>query len=620
MAHDPGGMEDIEGHRRFLENFHEVVTDAPVTLPPLPTGIHANISRWLQCNEHSECFLAADEGRVLLSVFYCLSCGRWIRLSNTYNHITTHYRSCIHNESQFEERYHLSKERNLAYTIQTLRFLLYNGLPFSLSEDMALRKVVPLMPHRAVLRSFVTKAADLVRRRIRDVCSTIPRCVLTFDEWSDKAHRRFLGLTLSGHHDGLVVNVFLGVHDLSCVMANDRLTGDNIADMAYNVANDFAIQNSIVIVVTDRGADMTSAVRRLSRKIGRELIHGNCICHCINSILGKFVELLGPRMDDIIQLRAKLNTLTFSSFLEQRNCRYKSVPSYVSVRWYSLFRMLKVLDALQGDIIDYFDERRELGRLNGRIFQDIKKMLPVIDICKRITKTLESEKFGTLGLVIGSLRTLREQVFALSEALPQTQEILRTWAEYTDGLIRETKENWSGLLEMACILHPSVDHRGLLTSDEITRATHEIRMIMNFYGYHSSSEQVQETDKRSFTDDNELDVLTIIQPQAVYAQNDELGRYYATKGSTAIKAVDFWAERTDLPFLRKVALDILGIIPSSAGSERTFSVAGRVEGLRRLSLSSSSLEDATILMMNPHDLVTDEDMARILRTVDSRFA
>ena len=200
----------------------------------------------------------------------------------------------------------------------------------------------------------------------------------------------------------------------------------------------------------------------------------------------------------------------------------------------------------------------------------------------------------------------------LSDWTPEAPALIDDWNEYFEEKLRETRDNWGGILEVAAVLHPGVNHNRFLTQSEILRALETIRHSMEHYGYQEPNSQADEEacGSQEHLKSAELAVMRLTSRGSVPVQ-DELGLYLNRKRPN-ITAEDFWGRQPDLQCLTKVAHDYLGIIPSSAATERTFSCAGRIETIRRLRMSDTSLEASVLVAMNSQSLLQPNDVGMII--------
>ena len=87
---------------------------------------------------------------------------------------------------------------------------------------------------------------------------------------------------------------------------------------------------------------------------------------------------------------------------------------------------------------------------------------------------------------------------------------------------------------------------------------------------------------------------------------------YITMLRPGLMPEDFWNHHEDdLPRLSTIARRLMAIIPSSAATERSFSLSKRIQGLHRAHMSPQVFEDQVIICANPevaeigYDLVMD---------------
>ena len=151
---------------------------------------------------------------------------------------------------------------------------------------------------------------------------------------------------------------------------------------------------------------------------------------------------------------------------------------------------------------------------------------------------------------------------------------------------------------------------------EIETALASIRRSMSFYGYVEKDASLDENPLDSGKKSAELAVMDLTGVNRV-APQDELGIFLNRK-RPKVTAEGFWARQDDLPSLTKVAHDYLGIVPSSAATERTFSCSGRIESLKRLRLADSSLEASVMVAMNAHSLMGARDITELIDAACSR--
>ena len=117
------------------------------------------------------------------------------------------------------------------------------------------------------------------------------RVTISFDEWSDRRNRRFIGINCTSWLNGALQKFCLDVVNADSVMGDsDHLTGALIAQIVMSSLTDHNVTDKVYILVTDRGSSMKSAAQVIQKDIDRQIIHGHCICHLINSLLSQRVR------------------------------------------------------------------------------------------------------------------------------------------------------------------------------------------------------------------------------------------------------------------------------------------------------------------------------------------
>ena len=79
----------------------------------------------------------------------------------------------------------------------------------------------------------------------------------------------------------------------------------------------------------------------------------------------------------------------------------------------------------------------------------------------------------------------------------------------------------------------------------------------------------------------------------------EINAYIGLRQEHMLEPVEFWMRNeTTLPTLSHIARRLMSIIPSSSGTERTFSVSKRIQGLRRAHMRSDVFENQILIVAN----------------------
>ena len=291
--------------------------DPPVTFP-MRRDIHP--ARWLVCRDLPDCFLPIlEDGMVVTSQFFCRGCNEWREVSGTFHHIVDHFKIGKHSEETFEKSHQMSIQKNRMIRNSLIWLIASHGLSFSIADSLELQSICTGLPHRHSLRAIILKISERMKDDIKQILSRAHRLEISFDEWSDRVQRRFLGLNCvswMGHELG---RFFLKCENLDMVMKeSDHLTAEMIKTVVLNALDEYGITDKVSVFVSDRGSDMLLAGKLIARQLSREVIHGNCICHLVNNLMEEFVKDFAPIFDKVFQLRNDLSSLTFSHYLRRQ--------------------------------------------------------------------------------------------------------------------------------------------------------------------------------------------------------------------------------------------------------------------------------------------------------------
>ena len=610
----PIGVEALEV-TGFLRNF------IPADNPPRSWPRLGNIRpiRWLVARDYPECFLAiGEDGKPIVDHFFCSGCKQWKAVSHTLHHISAHYSIIKHSERAYIAKHRMTLQCANEIRDSVIRFFAENGLPFRLIDSPDIQGICRGIPHRHTLRQIVIALSIRMKQRIEEILRDASRVQIAFDEWANRANKRFLGVNCVTWVHGGIEKFCLSCMNLDYVMQDrDHVTGDMIAQLVCDVITDYGIQEKVALLVTDGAAVMGVAGLSISQKLSRTLIHGRCVAHAINNLMGHLITQFRPVFNRIFEMRNRLSTLTFSHFLRRRQRKYTGIPSFLEIRWYSLFKTLKVMIALKKDIIDFAASEGSLADIDLSLFQSIEKFYNAVHGIKVVIQYMESDDFGVVGQVLSSLSSIREMINRLHDWCAEAPEALRLWNVYYEQKVGELRQQWGGILEVAAVLHPGVRHQEFLRVGEIDGALMSIRRSMAIYGYLGAG--TAQTEKPTeIVDDPELAVMRLTSHDAP-AVLDEVGVYLNRKRPD-LTAAKFWANQLDLPYLSKVAHDYLAVIPNSAATERTFSCSGRIQSLKRLRLGDSSLEASVIVAMNPKGLLDHVETQRLITETNERIA
>ena len=149
-----------------------------------------------------------------------------------------------------------------------------------------------------------------------------------------------------------------------------------------------------------------------------------------------------------------------------RSGRVTRIPTFSSVRWYSLFEVVSKTFKLKA-LITEFIAVEDLARVQSDVWATLEELQEFVRVVKSTTKALEGEEVSTICYVIMGFQGLREYFEQLAKSNKDYEDIHLTWLRYFDDVFRSTKENWGGLMELGCFLHPGLDHGTLMNHEDM---------------------------------------------------------------------------------------------------------------------------------------------------------
>lgn len=647
---------------RISKYFGEPYTEIPIEWGEHPrkvpeTNISYQVKGFLQHNTYPECFIGILDFGPDIEFFFCTKCHTWKKVGTTISHIKMHYNTISHNDEIFEKNNGISRKWQKKLTNSIELFILINGYPFRCIEDKNL-KVIPGLCTRKFLQSKSRKIANKVRGVLKNMLIRCDYCSLSIDEWCDLTKKRFLGVSCHTKLEGQMKALTISHISLDKVIARDgrdHLVADDICGITNSIIEGYSISDKVILIVTDRAQIMKSGIQKLNDLRSQQgkplIIWGNCVCHAFNSLLTFFIKEIKPLISPIFNLQKKLNySEIFASFLIRKESKISRISSYNEVRWYSLFKMLSHMQKLKDEIIEFMQtEFQEIVSIE--IWNNIENIMSIVQIVKRTTKALEGENYTTISYVLQAFHSIYSCFSDLSKKGKTYLEAFQKWQTYYNQVLTETKNNWSPLLEVACFLHPGLNHEVLLNHYDmelifnffanengkwscitqnsailqLSNSNPKSKKVNTYYSLDIKDIDISIKKKKEKKDDVKDDALfemmslvkddenlqtenenrTIYEEINVYKAQCIIGKYMPNQ---------FWKEKSfQLPKLAEIANKIMSIIPSSASTERQFSCSKRIQGLRRAHMCDDVFEDQVLIASNPeiteqvYNILNDEN-------------
>ena len=384
----------------------------------------------------------------------------------------------------------------------------------------------------------------------------------------------------------------------------EKKTGDNIMDALrqslerYDLIPDDVESRSYF--VTDCGSNMKAALNENKRI--------DCAAHRLNTVLSGAWDLTmesEPSAEDFHSAVKKLVKYAKKSDLMSKLS--VTLKQEVKTRWNSLYVTLESISRVYDELLQYI-----AGTIALRYFASIDKILleqmtAFLKNFKDMTDLVEGDKKPTLHNVVLVFYT----ILVICEPVEDDCEILKVFKVYikkrTYEKIDLKWEHW-----IACFLDPATRGLGMLEGDareeklKIVKAMIELKMVaVNISRSDENSKSGLEQELRPpepkkvrsglfdrFKEHVE-DSSVVTETEEHFCSKQELREYVEMQLVEAdLEApLVFWAKyRQQMPHLTEVAMQVFAIPATSAGSERVFSVAGRVIEERRTMLKPKTVD------------------------------
>ncbi|KAL4097820.1 hypothetical protein QTP88_022528 [Uroleucon formosanum] len=490
--------------------------------------------------------------------------------------------------------------------------------------------IADILPHpTTVSRHIETTTKELRNNIFKDLFFIIEKkyCASTCDLWTDDFRRNsYMSITLHYIDDNWELNNRL-LHTGQFPM-NESKTGDNIRRFLYNFffqisdaankpcSNDLM---SSITFVTDQGSNMLSALRNTNRL--------NCSAHLLNTVLRNLFDMKyleqeedgNKPLEPVITLLTECKQLVrFMKSTGKNGELCKGLVQEVETRWNTRFLMLQSVQNALPQIIQIHGENfNRIQNIDTELLTEITQFLEPF---KKASDELEGDKRPTIQKVVlyqlllkkhlQTYSNLRENIYSNAEELTINsilQKLGKRGLEFMDTKFKLAQEH-----EIAVFLFPKFKSLKMFSETDKARIIGNIelkllRIDLEEDNRHTNLQEVNNITARNpnpsgnstFSewedDENDIDQSRNY-PRYKKEVEDYKNKYFEVQDDNIL---EFWNNQKYIfPLLSILAKQILAIPASSASSERSFSVAGRVIEERRSCLGGNTVDG--ILFLNNH--------------------
>lgn len=548
--------------------------------------------------DKAECILVPiisleDTTKVCTQYYYCTVCkGNWKKISGTIGNINHHLQSKHPNLNQLQADIQLSHADQVKFA---KRFVLLNGLPFSMIEDENFSKLCPGVGTRKALSEKCTSVAIQLRSVIKNKLHSANHIWVTFDEWSDSATQEYLGV----HFFGLFINRVDHYCGALQPLVRTNLDADYLCIVLSDIFEEYGITNKIKGFVTDSAPVMKATAERF----GDDIKWIPCFCHIMNNIMGKFITASEGKLSHLFLIQRSLGSSSlFHNYVIDARMKVSSLPSYTYTRWYSMYKLLRNTLILKEQIKDFIPEHNRRHSANpielpgDDFFHELEMLINVIATARNAMMTLESDKFGTISKVIDCFTMLKTTVDSLDDAIWEDEKSV-FYESYVD-LYETVYDTNKDILLIASRLNPFVMSGTSIPLEDQRHADNLISEKLAERRQANTQPQAVIRPRQQFG--VSLEVFSASQARPV--NSNELVQYLTLipNGVHDGDVFHFWIEKANLfPNLASIAREYLVIPATSGASERDFSKAKRTASVRRLAMKRNKVSDAVIIAANP---------------------
>ena len=553
---------------------------------------------------------------------------------------------------QADEQFHEKRRQHMANTIdkKTLEFLylkwITNGnIPFDEVEDKDFRAFLqycnPVAEERlprahSTIKNRLIELFEQGRNNVKTYLrAAISEVHITCDLWTSPNHLPILGINAHFTSESKKLEaITLGIKEL-----HGEHTGENIADVIYNVGSDFDILNKLGYFVMDNASNNDTLTEHLGYKLREANVlfdpirrRLRCLGHVINLVVQDFLfgkssndvsyintepdlpDVVIPSDDDLDIWRkagpmGKLhNIVVYVCRSDQRRQYFKKLSNGLSLRrdqatrWHSWYDMLYwVIHRVKPAIIQFTleDKNLQTDMLRGEEWKTLEIICEFLGVFQEVCKEAEGNN-ATIEAVLPSMECLMDHFKEACQEHSQEEVILgQLDAGYTKLKKYFNLQDRAPVYVAGVVLNPKYKWELFdWPQKDLDNARDQLQKMwrQDYQGPTGLSERTNETPEPSKPLPKHKAWIESRKKAKADSGADELERYLNEPVLDSIgelTAREWWChedQRRRYPLLSRMAIDILSIPAMSTEAERLFSRAKRQIGPARHSLHASTIE------------------------------
>ncbi|KAL4119444.1 hypothetical protein QTP88_012253 [Uroleucon formosanum] len=491
-----------------------------------------------------------------------------------------------------------------------------------------------ILPHPTTVSRHIISTATKIRKIFfKEIYSLIDGkyCASTCDMWTDNYKKNnYMTITIHFIDDQWLLHnriLYTGQYH-----SHETKTGENIKKFMINAftqlteiaeGNNSSELMDNLTFVTDQGTNIVNALRSFKRL--------NCSAHLINTVLRNLFDITflshtddsgSVPLQPIIHLFNECKNLVKFMKSSGKNSQLSTVlVQEVETRWNTRLLMLESIEKSLPEIIKIHGEFFcRLQNINRDLLQSL---ITFLKIFKNASDELEGDKKPTIQKVVlfkcliknNLIKYANLEINNLDENVEVNIDSIMKILGNKALTILDNKFQLSDVHEIAVFLWPKFKMLKMFSEEngERSRILGDIELRLLKFEIEDGEKRansVTETNINSNSQELTSKEATMFSEwedgvderaqQLIYKYKKELESYREENYDISDDQIlDFWSKQTlRFPYLSKLARQVLAIPASSASSERSFSVAGRVIEQRRSCIDGSTVD--AILFLNSH--------------------
>ncbi|CAH1114870.1 unnamed protein product [Psylliodes chrysocephalus] len=443
---------------------------------------------------------------------------------------------------------------------------------------------------------------------LKNILSNVKYISLTTDIWTSDSTRAYITVTAHFVSEDVLCSGVLATRELP-----GSHTGENIGTALKNLFSEWDIENKIVAIVSDNGANIKNAITE-----HLQLHHVPCVAHTLNlivsdSLKSETLEIIFKKCRNLVGhfKHSSLASDKLKSVQEQMRLPLLKVKQDVPTRWNSCFIMLKRLNEIKEPLCVALASSTKPPQFpTVEEWDIINEIIKVLKSADDMTTIISSQSYPTLSMVIPLVRgfqyTLRNINTVTEVGTALKLKLLETMNRRFGGF--ET----SKIVAKASFMDPRFKKLAFGNEENANSAekwvSEELKLMFALKKNQTFNIQSSQQPQAEEQEENILPNIW-----AHFDKKISAVKTYSTPASMGMITIrqylemeildrkkdpflEFWAKhKLSFAELYDLALKYLSIPATSVPSERVFSKAGQLTNSRRNRLSPKNLDQIIFL-------------------------